>query len=191
MALIVSVACAALLMRAPPLHSSTRAARSTTLQQPDPFAAFKEFAEKATDSFDKAREEVASKQQPATGASQPPPAKASAESSRYSDDELTRLALTDPKSLTDDEMRRVKLELSANYRPRTSTRAGEGYTFFQSPSPKTGVQENEVDFFSADNFKDVGLGAKLLAASVVVGLLVLFLAVLFSTPQSYGAGRWF
>ena len=44
-----------------------------------------------------------------------------------------------------------RAQLSANWRPRTSPVEGEGYFFFQGPSPKTSVQEGMPDFFSGDN----------------------------------------
>ena len=52
-----------------------------------------------------------------------------------------------------EEERRQKLEVGTNWPPRTSTIAGEGYQFFQGPTPKTGVQEDLPSFFS---FNDVG-----------------------------------
>ena len=45
-------------------------------------------------------------------------------------------------------------QLSANWRPRTSPVEGEGYFFFQGPSPKTSVQEDMPDFFSGDNLAE-------------------------------------
>jgi len=76
------------------------------------------------------------------------------------------IAFKAPTELSADEERRLKLEIGTNWRPRTSTVKGEGYQFFQGPTPKTGVQEDLPDFFSAENFSggsgDVGLAAKVL-----------------------------
>jgi len=96
-----------------------------------------------------------------------------------SDEELTKKALEDPSSLSPEELRRVKLELSTNWKPRTSTVAGEGYTFFQGPTPKTAQQEGMPDFFSAENFEgavdELGTTQKVIFGLAAAGLL--FLAV--------------
>tara|TARA_B110001452_G_scaffold243187_1_gene226419 strand:+ start:229 stop:675 length:447 start_codon:yes stop_codon:yes gene_type:complete len=91
------------------------------------------------------------------------------------------IAFKDPRTLTDEEERKLKLEVGTNWKPRTSTKAGEGYQFFQGPTPKTGVQEDLPDFFSGENFAGAGelglapklvfvLGAASLAAVVAVVL---------------------
>lgn len=91
------------------------------------------------------------------------------------------LAFKDPRSLTAEEERKLKLEVGTNWKPRTSTKKGEGYQFFQGPTPKTGVQEDLPDFFSGENFAEAGelglvpklifaLGAASLAAVVAVVL---------------------
>lgn len=92
-------------------------------------------------------------------------------------DEADAIAFKNPDALTEEEERRLKLEVGTNWRPRTSTKKGEGYQFFQGPTPKTGVQEDLPDFFSKENFADAGqLGGTQLA---VIGLgSVLFLGVL-------------
>merc|ERR1719310_172658 len=41
------------------------------------------------------------------------------------------IAFKDPDALTEEEERKLKLEIGTNWRPRTSTKAGEGYQFFQ------------------------------------------------------------
>ena len=41
------------------------------------------------------------------------------------------IAFKDPDALTAEEERKLKLEIGTNWRPRTSTKAGEGYQFFQ------------------------------------------------------------
>eukprot|EP00310_Coccolithus_braarudii_P018662 CAMPEP_0183357162 /NCGR_PEP_ID=MMETSP0164_2-20130417/45517_1 /TAXON_ID=221442 /ORGANISM="Coccolithus pelagicus ssp braarudi, Strain PLY182g" /LENGTH=134 /DNA_ID=CAMNT_0025530727 /DNA_START=47 /DNA_END=451 /DNA_ORIENTATION=- len=96
---------------------------------------------------------------------------------KYSEEELTKLAFSNPASLTAEEMRLVKLELGTNWRPRTSTTPGEGYTFFQSPSPKTGVQTDLPDFFSSENLanagKDLGTVPKVLLPLFGVTFLLL------------------
>jgi len=90
------------------------------------------------------------------------------------------LAFKAPAELTEEEERRVKLEIGTNWRPRTSTIKGEGYQFFQGPTPKTGVQEDMPDFFSAENFSS-GSGDLSLAPKVVAGLFVpLFAFVVFT-----------
>ena len=73
--------------------------------------------------------------------------------------------------------RESALIVGTNWPPRTKPTPGEGYFFFQGPTPKTAVQKDLPDFFSSDNFADVeiepiqvtlaGTGAAALAALVV------------------------
>merc|ERR1719387_2746420 len=87
------------------------------------------------------------------------------------------------RKLTPAELnRKAKIVDSANFPPRTMPIKGEGYFFFQGPSPKTSVQKDLPSFFSAENFENLqiapqqlavtatGLGAAaLLAAGLVAG----------------------
>jgi len=86
------------------------------------------------------------------------------------------IAFKDASSLTKEEERRLKLEVGTNWEPRTSTVKGEGYQFFQGPTPKTGVQADVPDFFSSDNFAGAGeLGT---TPKILIGLGgVLFLSL--------------
>ena len=74
------------------------------------------------------------------------------------------LEVTDPRALkariqeatsllSVEEMRQLKLESSANWPPRTKPQEGEGYIFFQGPTPKTGTQPDRASFF--DDLKTV------------------------------------
>jgi hypothetical protein len=65
-----------------------------------------------------------------------------------------------------EEERRQKLEVGCNFPPRTSTVPGEGYQFFQGPTPKTGIQENLPSFFE---FKDIEVTGK---AKIFIGLAI-------------------
>ena len=92
-------------------------------------------------------------------------------------DEADAIAFKNPDSLTEEEERRLKLEVGTNWKPRTSTKKGEGYQFFQGPTPKTGVQEDLPDFFSGENFAAAGgLSGTQLA---IIGLGGALFAVLF------------
>jgi hypothetical protein len=66
--------------------------------------------------------------------------------------------------------RKLKLELSANYRPRTPPIEGEGYIFFQGPTPKTGKQADLPSFFSSENFDGADLGGLPLPVKILVPL---------------------
>ena len=68
------------------------------------------------------------------------------------------LEVTDPRALksriqdatsllTPEELKELKLEASANWPPRTKPQEGEGYIFFQGPTPKTGTQPGLASFF--------------------------------------------
>merc|ERR1712187_189255 len=85
------------------------------------------------------------------------------------------LAFKDKNDLTEEEERKLKLEIGTNWRPRTSTVKGEGYQFFQGPTPKTGVQEDMPDFFSKDNLDAVDVQELGLAPKVVGGVAVVLL----------------
>ena len=56
------------------------------------------------------------------------------------------------RAKTAEEKRRLRIMDGANWRPRTYPKEGEGYFFFQGPTPKTSVQKNVPSFFSAENF---------------------------------------
>merc|ERR1719453_671633 len=56
---------------------------------------------------------------------------------------------------TAEEKRRLRIMDGANWRPRTYPKEGEGYFFFQGPTPKTAVQKDLPSFFSAENFADL------------------------------------
>ena len=83
------------------------------------------------------------------------------------------IAFKDPRTLTEEEERKLKLEVGTNWKPRTSTKKGEGYQFFQGPTPKTGVQEDLPEFFSKENFSgsaELGLAQKAVIGVGGVGL---------------------
>jgi hypothetical protein len=63
--------------------------------------------------------------------------------------------------------RKLRLELSANYPPRTPPKEGEGYIFFQGPTPKTANQEGMPSFFSSENLEGASLPT---AGKVAIGL---------------------
>lgn len=91
------------------------------------------------------------------------------------------LAFKDPESLTPEEERKLKLEIGTNWRPRTSTVKGEGYQFFQGPTPKTSVQDDLPDFFSSENLSGAevpGLGKVFIPAAALlsVGLFAVVLS---------------
>jgi hypothetical protein len=92
-----------------------------------------------------------------------------------------RSSLTDsPIRILHCQERKLKLEVGTNWRPRTSTVKGEGYQFFQGPSPKTSVQEGMPDFFSSDNFADSDAGAGKLFIPLA-GVLTLGLAAVLAS----------
>ena len=63
--------------------------------------------------------------------------------------------------ITEKEKRREsKLITGTNWPPRTKPTPGEGYFFFQGPTPKTAVQEDLPSFFSAENFADLAINPR-------------------------------
>ena len=72
--------------------------------------------------------------------------------------------------------RRQKLEVGTNWPPRTSTVAGEGYQFFQGPTPKTGVQEGMPGFFEGvgEGLSEANTGAFVAIGAAAVGSAALF-----------------
>lgn len=74
------------------------------------------------------------------------------------------------EDLSPQEERLLKLELAATFPPRTPPREGEGYIFFQGPTPKTAKQEGLTDFFKQD-FGGLAGGASL-GAKAAIGLMV-------------------
>lgn len=86
-------------------------------------------------------------------------------------------------SLPPEEQRRIKLEVGTNFPPRTTTTrpfddAREGFTFFQGPTPLTGVQEGMPDYFSKANFEAIKVPGVLKVLIGVFSLSFLALAVL-------------
>ena len=75
-----------------------------------------------------------------------------------------------------EEERRQKLEVGTNWPPRTSTVAGEGYQFFQGPTPKTGVQEGMPGFFEGvgEGLSEANTGAFVAIGAAAVGSAALF-----------------
>ena len=76
------------------------------------------------------------------------------------------------------EQRRMKLEVGANWEPRTTTADPfgidrEGYMFFQGPTPKTSVQAGLPSFLSAENFADLEVPTKLKILGAVGGASLL------------------
>lgn len=62
--------------------------------------------------------------------------------------------------------RKSRIVDSANWPPRTMPIKGEGYFFFQGPSPKTAVQEDLPSFFSKENFDDMQIAPQQLGVTV-------------------------
>jgi len=91
------------------------------------------------------------------------------------------LAFKDKDELTNAEERKLKLEVGTNWAPRTSTVKGEGYQFFQGPTPKTGTQEGMADFFSKDTIDSVDIDSIGLAPKVVGVVLLVLLTWLLVT----------
>ncbi|KAL1515122.1 hypothetical protein AB1Y20_004184 [Prymnesium parvum] len=92
------------------------------------------------------------------------------------------LAFKDATTLSKEEERKLKLEIGTNWPPRTSTVPGQGYQFFQGPTPKTSFQEDLPDFFSKENLsiniEEIGLVPKVavgVTAALTLWLLVTLL----------------
>ena len=64
----------------------------------------------------------------------------------------SKLSKTQQKTVA---RRNDALITGTNWPPRTKPEPGKGYFFFQGPTPKTAVQKDMPDFFSAENFADV------------------------------------
>ena len=111
---------------------------------------------------------------PGAGGSSPSPARAAPKGAPSPQDDA--IAFKDPEALTPEEERKLKLEVGTNWRPRTSTIKGEGYQFFQGPTPKTSVQDGMPDFFSSDNFADAEVAGAGKVLIPVAGVLTLGLA---------------
>ena len=81
-----------------------------------------------------------------------------------------------------EEERRQKLEVGANWQPRTSTVKGEGYQFFQGPTPKTGTQDNLPSFFdlgeTTAGVQDLSLFQAAAIGIAVLGSLAFLVTVL-------------
>jgi len=59
--------------------------------------------------------------------------------------------------------------------------AAEDYLFFQGPAPKSAIQDDLPDFFSAENFTDMKVTVPQILAVGVSGVLVLVFAYLLAT----------
>ena len=107
------------------------------------------------------------------------------------------LEATDPRALksriqdatsllTPEELKELKLEASANWPPRTKPQEGEGYIFFQGPTPKTGTQPARPGFFdelqtAPERFSALGNVEKAVLATAAALGLVLFVILLIPT----------
>jgi len=60
-------------------------------------------------------------------------------------------------AMSPEERRRIKLETGTNWPPRTSTVAGDGYTFFNGPTPLTGTQPGLPGFGSREDLSGVSV----------------------------------
>merc|ERR1719498_193412 len=72
-----------------------------------------------------------------------------------------------PKKSKAEERRISKLITGTNFPPRTMPTPGEGYLFFQGPTPKTAVQKDLPPFFSAENFAAAEVSGTGLAVTAV------------------------
>ena len=79
----------------------------------------------------------------------------------------------DPETWTSEEKRAVA-DAGSNWAAERKPNQ-QGYEFFQGPTPKTGVQEDLPDFFSADNAADIQIPPQLalFGGTAVVGALAL------------------
>ena len=79
----------------------------------------------------------------------------------------------DPETWTSEEKRAVA-DAGSNWVAERKPNQ-QGYEFFQGPTPKTGVQEDLPDFFSADNAADIQIPPQLalFGGTAVVGALAL------------------
>ena len=64
-----------------------------------------------------------------------------------------------------EDRRRQALQVGTNWPPRTDPIAGKGYFFFQGPTPKTAVQADLPNFFSAENFAGIEISPTQLAVT--------------------------
>ena len=85
--------------------------------------------------------------------------------------------LKNPDDWTDEERKQVTTQAS-----NWGNRGGlEGYTFFNGPTPKTGVQEDMPDFFSGDARADVEVPPQLLVFGGLAALLAVGVAGVLTT----------
>jgi len=81
------------------------------------------------------------------------------------------------KQETAEQTRQNKLVTGTNWAPRTYPKKGEGYFFFQGPTPKTAYQEDLPSFFSAENFVDMQIKPQQIIVAItgfVSGAVLLF-----------------
>ena len=93
------------------------------------------------------------------------------------------------ENMTDEEKRKVKVETSANWPPRTPPLYGEGYFFFQGPTPLTGEQADLPGFFdelsgSAARFQSLSTIQKGLIGSAALLSFVLLIILIIPTAPS-------
>ena len=88
----------------------------------------------------------------------------------------TFLEQFDPQYSPDE--RKARLETGTNWVPRTSTVKGEGYQFFQGPTPKTGDQglASFFDFEGASGLSGVEAAFAGVAAAGTLGLAIFLVA---------------
>ena len=88
----------------------------------------------------------------------------------------TFLEQFDPQYSPDE--RKARLETGTNWVPRTSTIKGEGYQFFQGPTPKTGDQglASFFDFEGASGLSGVEAAFAGVAAAGTPGLAIFLVA---------------
>ena len=110
---------------------------------------------------------------------------------------LRLLEATDPRAvksriekatslLTAEEERELKLQVGTNWPPRTMPQEGEGYIFFQGPTPKTGKQP-ELPSFLEDlkqaqaRFAGLNTVPKALIGTAAALSFVLFIVLIIPT----------
>merc|ERR1719174_3246722 len=87
-----------------------------------------------------------------------------------------------------EETRRNRLITGTNWPPRTYPKPGEGYFFFQGPTPKTAYQADLPSFFSAENFASIEIKPVQIYVTITAVLSVFALfAVLNGSPSESAA----
>jgi flagellar biosynthesis GTPase FlhF len=85
-----------------------------------------------------------------------------------------------------EERRKRNLITGTNWPPRTFPKRGEGYFFFQGPTPKTAVQADLPSFFSAENFASMKIERNQVIVTITgfLSFFVIFAALISPTAKS-------